>query len=182
MLPWDFLYVEAENRVYPGALAHEYYIWDCNGCNGPNPAEARGWAFWAPWGMPQTIQQCKELLKIVANSSAEQLERFEAWLILHHFMLVSQSFALSQRDHTMAWAAEHLPRMHQPGRWQTFTYVPMDPNVFGPINPHTPVGMLNIRLATPDPSLGLVIDPWAQYILHRGRPGMLNKFYGIIFD
>jgi len=182
MLPWDFLYVEAENWVYPGALAHEYYMWDRNGRNGPNPTKARGWAFWALRGMPQTIQQCKELLKIVANSSTEQLERFEAWLILHHFMLVSQSFAPSQHDRAMTWAAEHLPRMHRPGRWQIFTYVPMDPNAFGPINPHTPVGTLNIRLATPDPSLGLVIDPWAQYILHCGCPGMLNEFYGIIFD
>ena len=72
--------------------------------------------------------------------------------------------------------------MHRPGRWQTFSWVPLDPNAFGPVNPHAPLGMLNIRLATPEPSLGLVIDPWAQYILHRGHPGMLNEYYGIIFD
>jgi len=115
MLPWDLLYVEAENRVYPGALAYEYYIWNCYGHKSPNPAEARGWTFWAPWDMPQTIHQGKELLKIVANSSADQLERFEAWLILYHFMLVSQSFAPSQHDHVMVWAANHIPRMHRPG-------------------------------------------------------------------
>ena len=182
MLSWNLLYVEAENRVYPGALTYEYYIWNHHGREGPNPAEARGWTFWAPRGMPQTIHQGKELLKIVANSSADQLKRFKAWLILYHFMLVSQSFALSQCDCTMVWVADHIPRMHRPGQWQTFSWVPLDPNAFGPVNPHAPPGTLNIRLATPEPSLGLVIDPWAQYILHHGRPGMLNEYYGIIFD
>jgi hypothetical protein len=30
--------------------------------------------------------------------------------------------------------------------------------------------------------LALVIDPWAQVILHHGRPGMRNAYYGIIMD
>jgi len=109
--------------------------------------------------MPQTIHQGKELLKIMANSSADQLERFKAWMILHHFMLVSQSFALSQCNCMIVWM-----------------------NMFGPVNPHAPLGTLNVRILTPDPSLGLVIDPWVQYILHCGHPGMLNKYYGITFD
>jgi hypothetical protein len=132
--------------------------------------------------MPQTIQQCKDLLKVVANSTADKLERFEAWLILYHFMLVSQSFASSQRDRSKTWGTEHLTNMHRPGRWHTFEWVPLDPNAFGPVNPRAPPGTLNVRLSTPDPSLGLVIDAWAQYILHRGRPGMLNEYYRIIFD
>ena len=82
----------------------------------------------------------------------------------------------------MVWAADNLPRMHRPGRWQTFNWVPLDPNAFGPVNSYAPPGTLNVRISTPEPSLGLVIDPWAQYILHRGRPGMLNEYYGIIFD
>jgi len=98
MLPWDLLYVEAENQVYPGALTYKYYIWNHDGRDGPNPVESRGWTFWAPRGMPQTINQDKELLKIMANSSADQLERFEVWMILYYFMLVSQSFAPSQCD------------------------------------------------------------------------------------
>jgi len=118
----------------------------------------------------------------MANSSADQLERFEVWVILYHFMLVSQLFAPSQHNCTMVWAANNLPRMHRPGRWQTFNWIPLDPNAFGPVNSHAPHGTLNVRISTPEPSLGLVIDPWAQYILHRGRPDMLNEYYGIIFD
>jgi len=144
MLPWDFLYIEADNQVYPGALTYEYYIWDHDGHEGPNPAEAREWTFWAPQGMPRTIHEGKELLKIVANLMANRLKRFEAWLILHHFMLTSQSFALDQHDHTMAWAADNLPRMHRPGRWMVFDWVPLDPNMFGPVNPHGPPGSLNV--------------------------------------
>ena len=182
MLPWNFLYVEADNWVYPGALAYKYYIWDRNGHEGPNPDEARGWTFWAPQGMLWTIQEGKELLKIVANSMADRLERFEAWLILHHFMLASHSFALDQCHHAMTWAADNLPRMHRPGGRMVFDWVPLDPNAFGPVNPHGPPGSLNVRISTPDPSLGLFIDPWVQFILHRGHPGMRNEYYGIIFD
>jgi len=73
-------------------------------------------------------------------------------------------------------------KMHRPIGWITFDLVPLDPSVFGPTNPHAPTGILNVRIATPDTSLGLFIDPWAQYILHRGRPGMQNEYYDIIFD
>jgi len=182
MLPWDFLYVKADNRVYPGALAYKYYIWDRDRREGPNPAEAREWTFWAPRGMPRTIHEGKELLKIVANLMANRLERFEAWLILHHFMLASQSFALDQRNCAMAWPADTLPRMHRPGGWMVFDWVPLDPNAFGSVNPHGPPGSLNVQISTPDLSLGLFIDPWAQFILHHGHPGMQNEYYGIIFD
>ena len=74
-------------------------------------------------------------------------------------MLVFQSFAVNQHDCAMMWATENLPRMHRPGGWMVFDWVPLDPNVFGPVNPHGPPGALNVRISTPDPSLGLVIDP-----------------------
>ena len=120
MLPWDLLYVKSENRVYPDALAYKYYAWDHDGCNGPNPAEAREWTFLAPQGMSWTITAYKDLLKVIVMSANDRQERFEAWLMLHHSMLVSQSFALSQCDHTMMWVANHLPSMHRPGRWVVF--------------------------------------------------------------
>jgi len=72
------------------------------------------------------------------KSSTEQLERFETWLILHHFMLVSQSFVPGQRDCMMVWTADYLSRMHRPGQWQTFNWVPMDPNAFRLVTIHTP--------------------------------------------
>ena len=97
-------------------------------------------------------------------------------------MLISQSFALSQCDHAMTWAANHLSSMHRPGGWMVFDWVLLDPSMFGPVNPHAPSSVLNIRISTLDPSLGLVIDPWTQDILHHGCPGIQNEYHGIIFD
>ena len=158
--------------MYPGALAHDYYVWDRNGCNRPNPAKAGGWTQCVPQGMSQTISKCKNPLKIVTSFLMDRIKRFEAWLILHQFMLISQSFSPSQHNHAMTWAMDNLPRMHRPGGWIKFDLVPLDPSTFRPTNPHASAGILKVRISNLDISLGLFIDPWAQYILHHGRPGM----------
>ena len=177
MLPRNFLYDAPTNTVYPGALAYEFYVWDHDGRNGPHPGHSRGWTEWAPRGFPRTVAECKNLMfKVVTNSSAPALDRFEAWLILSEFMYLSKSFALSQRDHVMRWVITGLSMMRRPGPWITFDLVPLDPNAFAP------PGSMNVRVPDPDPSCALLIDAWAQTILHHGRPGLRNEYRGIIFD
>jgi len=79
MLSRNYWYDAWDNAVYSGALAHEVFMWDQNGCVGPHPASTRKWIQWAPRGMPRSINECKILLhKATTNGAESKKERFEA--------------------------------------------------------------------------------------------------------
>ena len=77
----------------------------------------------------------------------------------------------------MQWAIEHMDRLHRPVPWQDFQLVPLDPAAFNSLISD------NANICNPDANLTLVIDPWAQVILHHHRqPGLHNVHFGIIID
>jgi len=92
--------------------------------------------------------------------------------MLAKFYHITNSFAPTNHDRSITWAARNL-RLRRLGPWITFPLIPLDPTV---------LGSNNARIPNPEPSQALDIDAWAQLILHHGRPGMRNVFHGIIFD
>ena len=159
--------------MYPGTTAYEYYMWNREGHIRPNPASCQEW-FEVCWqGMPQTVNECKNICKVISNTKAKKEDRFEAWLLLTEFYHVANCFTPIQHDHVMQWTIEHMGRLHRPVPWQNFQLFLLDPAAFNP--PRSDIH-------NPDANLTLIINPWAQVILHHGQPRLHNAHFGIIID
>ncbi|KAF7762603.1 hypothetical protein Agabi119p4_9196 [Agaricus bisporus var. burnettii] len=181
MLSYALYYTEHNNTVYAGWTG---LMASKNDFHSENPFRHdphHAVYHAAKRGLPMTPNEVRNLITLVRDPQGVPSYRFEAHLILSEFQAITTRVPASQLDRAMRWLADasnfdtNRDRPHTP-----VEDIPTEGPMRDLASIQDEVG--EIYMPRPEAIDTMSIDKYAELILYRHFPGLVNYIHGIAMD